>query len=145
MSYLVDANVLIYATNRRAPAYERANSWLAEQLAGPRRTVGIPWLSALAFQRIMTNPRLFSRPLDPAEAWGQLTGWFALPSCWIPNPGDEHTDLVGELIAKTGAVGNLVSDAHLAALAREHGLTIASADADFAKFPDVRWVNPVES
>lgn len=139
----MDANVLIHATNSRAPAHQRANEWLAEQLSGPTRTVGIPWVNALAFLRIMTNPRLFEHPVRPDQAWAQLSGWFALPSCWIPSPGEGHAKLIEQLIGDVRPTGNLVSDMHLVALAREHGLTIASADSDFAKFPGIKWINPL--
>jgi len=79
----------------------------------------------------------------PAEAWQRVEEWLARPGAWIPAPGSRHRPLLGEIIENVGPTGNLVPDAHLAALAREHGLTIVSADTDFGKFRDVAWLNPV--
>ncbi len=139
---LLDANLLLYAVNRRAAQHEAAVGWLTEQLNGPRR-VGLPWQSLGAFLRISTHPRAFARPLTPTAAWERITEWLAAPTVWIPAPGPNHAQLLGELIARYEVRGNLVPDAQLAALALEHGLLVCSADTDFARFTDVRWQNPV--
>ncbi len=139
---LLDANLLLYAVHKRASQHSAAAAWLTEQLNGPRR-VGIPWQSLAAFLRISTHPRAFERPLQPAVAWERVTDWLAAPAAWIPIPGNDHAQLLGELIVRHDARGNLVPDAMLAALALEHGLTVYSTDTDFARFTEVRWTNPL--
>ena len=139
---LLDANLLLYAADERSPHNRVTVDWLTEQLNAPRR-VGLPWQSLAAFLRITTHPRALARPLTPATAWEQVTDWLAAPATWIPQPGPDHPALLGELLVRHEVGGNLVPDAILAALALEHGLTVYSADSDFARFPDVRWVNPL--
>jgi len=97
----------------------------------------------VAFLRISTHPRAAEHPLAPAAAWRQVERWLAAEPAWIPLPTDRHPDVLGRLIAAYDLRGNLISDAHLAALAIEHGLTVCSADTDFARFTEIRWVNPV--
>jgi len=139
---LVDANLLLYAVDRGSSFHEAARSWLTEQLTGARR-VGLPWQSLAAFLRIATHTRAFERPLDPAEAWRRVTDWLNSGPAWIPEPGERHAVILGELIVRHDVRGNLVPDAQLAAVAVEHGLTVYSADTDFARFTDVRWENPL--
>ena len=141
--YLVDANILVYATDAGACQHDAARHWLDGQLARGPRYVGLPWPSILAYLRLVTNPRMYSPPAPPAEAWQRAEEWLARPAAWIPVPGSRHRKLLGEIIGDIGPTGNLVPDAHLAALAREHGLTVVSTDSDFAKFRNVAWVNPV--
>ncbi len=93
--------------------------------------------------RISTHPRAFPRPLDPPVAWERVTDWLAAPVAWIPQPGPEYARVLGELITSHEIRGNLVPDATLAALAVEHGLTICSADTDFARFTEASWHNPL--
>jgi toxin-antitoxin system PIN domain toxin len=140
---LLDANLLLYAVHQRAPQHERAEAWLTEQLNGPRR-VGLPWQSLAAFLRISTHPRAFKRPLDPAIAWQRVADWLEAPVAWIPQPGPKHATILGGLITRYEIRGNLVPDAQLAALALEHGLTVCSADTDFARFGEIGWMNPLE-
>jgi len=139
---LVDTNLLLYAVDRRARRHERARLWLDEYLNGPSR-VGLPWQSLGGFLRIVTNPRVVSKPLAPAVAWQQIAEWLAAPAAWVPMPGPAHAELLGGLIERYEVGGNLVPDAMLAALALEHGLAICSADTDFARFTEVRWTNPL--
>ena len=139
---LVDANLLLFAVDSRAPHHPRAAAWLTEQLNGDRR-VGIPWESLTAFVRISTHPRASDRPLRPDAAWSFVEDWLAAPAVWIPTPTDRHATVLGSLIRDHQLTGNLVSDAHLAALAIEHGLEICSADTDFARFPEITWRNPL--
>lgn len=140
---LVDANLLLYARDRQSRHHERAREWLTERLNGAIR-VGLPWPSLLAFMRISTHPRAYERPLAPAEAAAQIDAWLRAPASWVPEPTNRHAELLGGLIERYELRGNLVSDGHLAALAIEHGLEIYSADTDFARFEDVRWVNPLD-
>jgi len=139
---LVDANLLLYASLDDFPQHRAACEWLEAQLNGPRR-IGIPWPSLLAFLRITTNTRLFDRPLDIETAWRQVRTWTSHPTVWIPAPGQRHGEILESMLTVSRASGNLVPDAHLAALALEHGLTLFSTDHDFAVFPDLQWVNPL--
>jgi toxin-antitoxin system PIN domain toxin len=141
---LLDANLLLYAVHRGADRHDAARGWLTGQLNGSRR-VGIPWSTLGAFLRISTHPRAFPRPLSPATAWERVTDWLAAPVAWIPEPGPEHTRILGDLITRHDIRGNLVPDAMLAALAIEHGLTLCSTDTDFARFPELRWEDPLRS
>lgn len=139
---LLDANLLLYAAHRGAEQHTAAADWLTEQLNGPRR-VALPWQSLAAFVRISTHPRAYERPLDGPTAWELVTDWLDAPVAWIPQPGPKYPHLLGELISAYDVRGNLVPDAMLAALAIEHGLTLYSADTDFARFREVRWENPL--
>lgn len=139
---LVDANLLLFAVHETSPFHKAARSWLTEQLNGGRR-VGLPWQSLAAFLRIATHPRAFERPLAPADAWARVKDWLATTPAWIPTAGPRHAGILGELIVRHDIRGNLVPDAQLAALALEHGLTVASTDTDFARFTEVRWENPL--
>lgn len=139
---LVDANLLVYAHAREMPHHEAANSWLDEALnTAPR--VGLPWPSLLAFVRLMTNPRVFAHPVPVAAAWSQVEAWLNLSSVWIPQPTASHRQIIGSLLRGPASQSKLVMDAHLAALAIEHGLELCSSDGDFARFPGLRWVNPL--
>jgi toxin-antitoxin system PIN domain toxin len=139
---LLDANLLLYAVNTRSVQHDAARTWLTDQMNGSRR-VGIPWQSLGAFLRIATHPRAFEHPLSSADAWARLSDWLAAPASWVPEHGAAHAEILGELIRAHDIRGNLVPDAQLAALALEHGLTICSADSDFARFPEIRWLNPL--
>lgn len=141
--YLVDANILIYATDRTSPKYAGAEDWLSTALSGPGQSVGLPWQNLFAYLRVVTNPRVYSPPASPGDAWRHIATFLDAPAAWIPVPGPRHRQIVDKIIATIQPSGNLVSDAHLAALAIEHGLTIVSADSDFAKFVDTRWINPL--
>lgn len=139
---LVDANLLVYAKVSDFPQHPAARAWLEAALNGTGR-VGLAWPSVLAFLRITTNPRVFARPLSSTEAWSQVEAWLAVPVVWTPAPTARHAVLLGRMLRETKATGNLVPDAHIAALAVEHGLTLCSTDGDFARFPDLRWLDPL--
>ena len=139
---LVDANILLFAVDKTSRFHEAASGWLTDQLNGPAR-VGFPWQSLTAFLRISTHPRAAERPLTPADAWSHVEAWLAAEPAWIPAPTDRHAQILGGLIAHYEPRGNLISDAELATLAIEHGLTMCSADTDFARFSEIRWLNPV--
>ena len=138
---LVDANILLYAVDEQSPFHEPARTWLEGALNGPRR-VGLPWQSLTAFLRIVTNPRAVPNPLAPAEAWEFVDDWLSAPSAWIPAPGRGYRTILSHLVTGLHLSANLIPDAALAALCIEHGLTVVSADSDFARFPDLRWINP---
>ena len=139
---LIDANLLLFAVDASAPGHERAAAWLEEQLNGDRR-VGVPWESLTAFVRIATHPRASEHPLKPGEAWRFVTDWLSAPAVWVPVPTERHADVLGGLVGKYHLAGNLIPDAHLAAMAIEHGLEVCSADTDFARFTEIRWRNPL--
>jgi len=139
---LVDANLLVYAVSANVPQHRAARSWLDDRLNGSVR-VGLPWASLLAFLRLVTNARIFERPLGMAVAWNQVEAWLGCGPAWIPSPTDRHGQVLAQLLAEPGIQGNLVPDAHLAALAIEHGLELCSTDGDFARFAKLRWLNPL--
>lgn len=105
--------------------------------------MGVPWPSLVAFVRLVTNPRVFARPEAVADAWGQVEAWLDAETAWIPLPTPEHRGVLGRLLVGANARANLAHDAHLAALALEHGLAVASTDGDFARFAEIEWVNPL--
>lgn len=140
---LVDANILLYAKFSDFPQHPRARAWLEERLNSAGK-VGIPWQSSLAFLRLATNPRLFGQPLKAPAAWLQVAEWLAHPRVWIPEPAQNHSAILGGLLDRVSVTGNLIPDSHLAAIAIGHGLTLRSADSDFARFPGLDWVNPFE-
>lgn len=139
---LVDANLLIYAYINDLPQHESARKWLDGQFNQGER-VGLPWPSLLAFVRIVSNPRIFERPLGVQTIWQQLDDWLKLTGVWIPLPTSRHSKILSQLLLYAAGRPNLVPDAHLAALAIEHGLTLCSSDGDFARFPDLKWKNPL--
>jgi toxin-antitoxin system PIN domain toxin len=139
---LIDANLLVYAHVSSMTQHGAAREWLDQRLNEPA-PVGLPWPSLLGFTRLVTNPRIFERPRTMEQAWRQIESWIDCPSVWIPLPTERHRELLGPLLAHTGGRSNLVPDAHLAALALEHGLILCSSDGDFARFPGLRWQNPL--
>jgi uncharacterized protein len=139
---LIDANILIYSHVDSFAQHKAARDWLDHQLNGST-LVGLPWASLLAFLRLVTNPRVFERPESMIDAWQQVRAWLACETVWIPQPTERHANLLNELLALPGLNANLVPDAHLAALAIEHGLTLCSSDGDFARFQELRWQNPL--
>ena len=139
---LLDANLLIYAHVESLPQHRAAHEWLDGQLNGVG-PVGVPWPSLLAFLRIVTNPRVFEHPESTTEAWAQAAAWLACERVWMPQPGEHHSEVLARLLQLPGVHGNLVPDAHLATLALEHGLLLCSTDSDFARFPSLRWQNPL--
>jgi toxin-antitoxin system PIN domain toxin len=139
---LVDANLLLYAANRAAPEHPRATAWLDGQLNGLTR-VALPWPSLLAFVRLASNPIVVRHAATPGEAWRQVQEWIACEPVWVPQAGPQHAEILGAFLKQSWMTSRLVPDAHLAALAIEHGLTLCSTDGDFAKFPGLKWKNPL--
>ena len=140
---LVDANLLIYAHVASLPQHEAARMWLDKRING-QAPLGLPWPSLLSFIRIVSNPRIFEQPESIAKAWTQAEAWLECAQVWIPHPTERHREILGTLLANTVRRANAVPDAHLAALAIEHGLTLCSTDGDFAQFPGLRWENPLQ-
>jgi uncharacterized protein len=139
---LLDASLLLYAVDERSPWHLSAAAWLEEALNGTQR-IGLPWQTIGAFVRIITHPRVVTNPLTAPQAWGLVDAWLRADTTWIPAASERTAAILGDLLAATRVTGNLVPDAQLAALAIEHGLVVHSADTDFARFTQVRWVNPL--
>lgn len=139
---IVDANILLYAADETSFFHEQARTWLDDRLNGAAR-IGLPWLSLAAFQRIATRSRALTDPLTPERAWSTIEAWLGAPAAWVPVETERHREILGGLINRYHLMGNLVTDACLAALAIEHGVPVASADTDFARFRELEWVNPI--
>ncbi|MBM3835560.1 MAG: type II toxin-antitoxin system VapC family toxin [Verrucomicrobia bacterium] len=139
---LLDANLLLYAVNSAAPRHEAARRWLDTSLSGTEE-VGFAWPVILAFLRIATHPGLFPRPLSVHTATAKMEAWLAQPVARILDPGAEHWMRFAQLLRQAQCTGNLIQDAHLAALAMECGATLCSTDADFSRFPALKWLNPL--
>ncbi len=139
---ILDANILIYATDRTSPFHVRSASWLAQTLEGDLR-VAIPLQTVGAFVRITTNPRASRQPLTVDQAWAVVNSWFAAPTVWVPATSQRTVRILGDLMLRHHLGSGMTTDSQLAALAIEHGVSIVSADSDFARFPEVVWVNPL--
>lgn len=139
---LLDANILLYSIDRSSRFHGPCAAWLSDAFSGSRR-VGLPWQTIGAFLRISTHPRVFARPLSPDQAWAIIEGWLNAPVCWVPEASGNTARILGELVGQLELRGNLITDAQLAALAIEHGVAVVSADTDFARFPGLRWINPL--
>ncbi len=139
---LLDVNLLLYAYDEASPQHERANAWLNDALSGPE-TVALPWAVLTAFVRLSTKAVVFRRPLSVDGALDVVDGWLGRPTTTVVHPTPRHAALLRELLAPLGTAGNLTNDAHLAALAIEHSAQLCSADADFSRFPGLRWFDPL--
>lgn len=139
---IVDLNLLIYAINRDSPHHARARAWLEATLSADE-PVGLPWVVVLGFIRLSTSDRVLPRPLTTDQSISVVDSWLSQPVVVPVGPGDEHWRLLRQLLGDSGSAGNLTTDAHLAALAIEHGAELCSTDADFARFAGLRWQNPL--
>lgn len=139
---LPDVNLLVYAADETATHHERALEWVETTLSGTE-TVAFAWLVLLGFVRITTNPRSVVRPWNAAEALDLVQRWMAQPAVTVVHPTDRHAAVLRDLLVPLGTAGNLTSDAHLAALAIEHGATLCSRDVDFSRFAGLRWIDPL--
>jgi toxin-antitoxin system PIN domain toxin len=138
-----DLNLLLYAVDDSTPAHDAALRWWNATLSGSE-TVGLPWTVLLGFVRLTTNPRIVRSPMTPAAALDYVDRWLAHPATTVVDPTPRHARVLRDLLDRSGTGGNLVADAHLAALAIEHGAELCSADRDFGRFPGLRWVNPLD-
>jgi uncharacterized protein len=139
---LVDANILLYAEDQRSPRHEKARRWWDEQLSGSH-PVCLCWSVLCAFIRIGTNPRVFENPLSLDQAIRRVQSWLDQSCTRLVHPTQRHWSVLQELIVGSQAVANLVTDAHLAALAIEHGCDLCSTDTDFTRFHGLKWRNPL--
>jgi toxin-antitoxin system PIN domain toxin len=139
---IVDVNLLVYAHNRAAPLHLRARQWW-EDLIRREQPIGLAWAVAFGFVRLVTHPAVLTSPLAPLDALARVRTWLAQPEIRIVEPASRHLEIVEGLFRSTGVAGSLTTDTHLAALAIEHQADLHSNDADFVRFPGLRWVNPL--
>jgi uncharacterized protein len=138
---IVDANVLLYAVNRDSAHHRSARRWLDEVLVG-REAIGFAWSVVLAFVRVSTHPTVFVRPLTTEQSLETVRAWLDQPSATVVEPTIRHLSVLGGLLGEAGTAGNLVMDAHLAALSVEHSAELISYDADFGRFAGLTWSRP---
>ena len=139
---LLDLNLLLYAFDESSPRHEQARPWVERAVAGPE-TVALPWVVLLGFVRLTTRPAVFADPLSVDEALDVVDGWLDQPATAVIQETPRHAAVLRQLLAPLGTAGNLTTDAHLAALAIEHGAELFSTDADFSRFPGLRWRDPL--
>ncbi len=139
---LIDANLLIYAIDTESRSHSKARRWLERTLSGTTR-VGVPWIVILAFLRVTTRPGYMRNPLPPEKALAYVESWLEQPFVAPVGAGQHHWPILSNLLRSTGTAGNLTSDAHIAALALEHGYSVYSADNDFKRFPGITHINPL--
>jgi toxin-antitoxin system PIN domain toxin len=140
---LVDVNLLMYAVDKDAPLHAAAKSWWEAAVSGPE-TVGLSWIVILAFLRLTTKLNVFPKPLRIEAAFDIVDSWLEQPSVTVVHPGPRHARMLRDLLLPLGTGGNLTTDAHLAALALEHGAELCSLDHDFARFRHLNWRNPLD-
>ena len=139
---LVDANILLYAEDSLHSLHQQARRWWDDQLSGTG-VVCLCWTVLSAFIRIGTNPRVFEHPLFLEQALARIQSWLDQPCTRVVRPTERHWSVFKQMLTDGQAVANLVTDAHLAALAIQHGCELASTDSDFARFPNLKWKNPL--
>ncbi len=140
---LVDVNLLLYAVNRDSAWHSGARTWL-ERVLSDEEPIGFAWAVILGFLRSSTHSRIFPTPLTPGQAVAVVDEWLAQPPSRVLHPGDDHWRVVKHLLETVGTAGNLTIDTHLAAIAIEHGAELCSTDADFGRFRNLRWTNPLD-
>jgi len=137
-----DVNLLIHAYNVESPVHDAARRWW-EALLNGARPVGLAWVAVLGFLRISTHRQILTQPMSVAAACDRARSWLARPYLSILHPGERHGEILFGLLDALGTAGNLTTDAHLAALSIEHQAELHTTDADFARFPGLRWQNPI--
>jgi uncharacterized protein len=141
---LPDVNLLLYAVDEGSVRHEPARGWVEERLSGTE-TFALAWVVLLAFIRLTTSSRVFRSPLTLSEAFDLVDSWLAQPCATVVHPTSRHAPVLRQLLEPLGTAGNLTTDAHLAALAIEHGAQLCSTDLDFSRFAGLRWTNPLEA
>jgi toxin-antitoxin system PIN domain toxin len=139
---LVDANLLLYAYHATSPRHQPARAWIEATFNAEGR-VGIGLQSILAFIRIGTNPDVFERPLGAEAAISIVASWLERPNVGVVAPAERHWQILADVAKRGQARGPRLMDAHLAALAIEHGATLATTDRGFGRFPGLRFINPI--
>jgi hypothetical protein len=139
---LVDVNILLYSINEDSPYHGPINEWWKSANDSGER-IGLTWLVVIGFLRISTSPRVMPQPLDADAALRTIKKWLNLDNIGIVSESENHWELLQTLVEENGILGDLMTDAHLAALAKSHGATVVSCDKDFSKFNGLRWENPL--
>ena len=139
---ILDLNLLLYAVNRDSAHHRATKRWLDEALSGTEH-IAFTWPVLLGFIRLSTSDRVFAKPLRPEQALQLVDSWLGSPAAVRLNAGEEHWRILRDLLAEVGAAGNLTNDAHLAAIAIEHGAELCSTDRDFGRFQHLHWTNPI--
>ncbi len=140
---LLDTNILLYSFGTSLPQHEKARAWLDRLLNGSVR-VGMLWSSLIGFVRITSNPKAFEKAVSVGQAWAVVESWLDCPVVWVPTPAEAHRAILTRMFQAIGNRKHLVHDAHVAALAIEHDLTLCTTDGDFTRFPGLRWENPLQ-
>ncbi len=138
---IVDANILLYAVDESAARHPDAHAWL-DRVLGENEPVGFAWLVLAAFVRLSTHASISANPFAVGESIDIVEAWLAQPVAVVVEPGRDHLQLLRHMLSATGTGGNLVNDAHLAALAASHNATVVTYDNDFGRFPGVSWQPP---
>jgi len=139
---VLDANLLLYSYDTLSPHHSAARPWLERTLSG-QEIVGLPWQSLWAFLRISTNSRIFLRSMAMSESIAVANGWLACRNVRLLTPGEHHWSLLKTMLLDGQVSGSMTTDAQLAAITMEHGGVLHTTDRDFARFPGLRWVNPL--
>ncbi len=143
MSFAVDVNILLYASDRRSDCHEKAVAFLKSVVAG-NETCYLAWITVMSYLRMATHARLFDAPLSPAEAQGNIERLFASPHVRGLSEAEGFWPIYCEVAGETPVRGNLVPDAHLAAILKQHGVrTLYTHDRDFLKFRFLKVVDPL--
>lgn len=137
-----DINLLLYAQMAAFPEHDAARTWWEAAMNG-EMTVGLAMPAVFGFLRLGTNPRVFTSPLSVNDATQRVEEWFTRPQVQALVPGPKHLEIAFGLLRSLGTTRNLTTDVQLAALAIEHQAELHSNDADFGRFPGLRWKNPI--
>jgi toxin-antitoxin system PIN domain toxin len=141
---LPDINLLVYAHDPRSPFHAKARAWWQGLLDG-NEAVALAWVVVQGFVRLTTHPKVFENPMAVADSLGRIEEWLSLPHLRILHPSDHHFQTWAQLLRGVGVGANLTTDSHLAALCIERGLILHTSDADFSRFPGLKWINPLQS
>ncbi len=137
-----DINMLVYAYNEGSPLYQTAKEWWEELINGSEE-VGLPWAVSTGFVRLMANPRVVTPPLAPVVSLDHVRNWLEFPHIIAINPGPSHLEMMRQTLEMSGTSRNVVTDAHIAAIALEYGAEVHSKDSGFGRLPGLRWRDPL--
>jgi hypothetical protein len=133
-----DLNILLYAVDSSSSRHRESKTWLEQSINSGKDTIGIPWVVHLGFLRLVTSPRVFPKPLSIETACAWIDNLKSHPAVVSVDPGKAHAAILRHLLFTVGTAGNLVSDAHLAALALEQDATLVTGDRDFLRFQGLK-------
>ncbi len=133
---LPDTNVLLFAANRHSPQHAVARDCLEQSVP---QGMAVAWVTLVGFVRLVTRAAIVPEPLTVDQALGQVQAWLDHPAVQLVQPGVRHMDILSRLLLAAGTAGNLTADAHVAAIAIEHGAEVITFDRDFAKFTGLRY------